>query len=630
MPATPTQTLFASKACRAFCNIALCLVLCLPAAWGSQNGRDGFSGNPQTNNGASCAVCHAPADGTPVPNVTLSGPTVVEAGASYDFQVTVTGGPAQTGGVNISVSDAAGTLAPLTGDLAVSADELAHTTPKTFTAGTLTFDFRWTAPEYNADIVLYAAGNSSNGALDLLGDGIGEATLTVTVQNGGEPPPPPPAPPPAEITLTEYASGFDNPVAIAHAGDDRLFIVEQAGRIRVIDSNGTPQAEAFLDIAAQVDDGGSEMGLLGLAFHPNYAGNGYFYVYYTFDPGPGPDRSRVSRFTVSADPNRADSASERVLLEFEQPFANHNGGDLHFGPDGYLYIASGDGGSGGDPFDYAQTDGALLGKLLRINVDGVTGNGPDCDLSGNSHYRIPPDNAFTDGPGGAGCDEIYAAGLRNPWRFSFDRLTGDLWIGDVGQNAFEEIDFAPAGAGGGLDFGWRCYEGNQPFDLSGCDGAYLFPVHDFAHAEGNCSVTGGFVYRGARYPVLAGRYFFTDFCNSAIRTLSGPLAAPSVTEVLPSGQVSAPAAFGEDAQGELYLASLSDGIIYRIRAVLAAGDIDADGDVDRDDLRFIRAALSTPANGANDPRDLDGDGWITRLDARLLIQQCTEPRCARG
>ncbi|MGI9589781.1 MAG: PQQ-dependent sugar dehydrogenase, partial [Myxococcota bacterium] len=355
---------------------------------------------------------------------------------------------------------------------------------------------------------------------------------------------------------------LDQPVALATAGDDRLFVAERAGRILIVESDGSV-LDPYLEIQSAVDSSVSEQGLLGLAFHPGHASNGFFYVYYTVDPGPGLDRSRVSRFTVSADPNVADPASEVVLLEFEQPYANHNAGDIQFGPDGYLYIASGDGGSGGDPLDLGQTTSSPLGKILRIDVDG-SGGAPDCDLSGGANYRVPPGNAFDDGSGGAGCDEIWALGLRNPWRFSFDRATGDLWIGDVGQNAFEEIDFIPAGTASGLNLGWRCYEGESEFNTAGCGSGYFMPIHTPAHSTGNCSITGGFVYRGAAEPGLTGRYFFTDFCNTAIRTVTRNGSEFLVDEVLPAGAIAQPVAFGEDSAGELYIASLA-GDVFRIR-----------------------------------------------------------------
>ncbi len=553
----------------------------------SQNGRDGFSRNPSTNGGATCNVCLAP--GAAMPAVSISGPTVVGAGTTNEHTVTITGGPAGTGGVNISGSDFAGLLEPSDLELHLIENELSHTAPKVFKGDGITFSFLWTAPEYNTGVTLYAEGNSSNDQWDLIGDGINAHTLDVTVQNGMPRRPPEALLSVGDIQLEEYVTGLNAPVAVTHAGDQRLFIVERAGHIRIIDGNGNLLTTPFLDIVNRVDSDGSEMGLLGLAFHPNYATNGYFYVNYTRDLGSGLDRSRVARFQVSVDPNIADENSELVIVEFEQPFSNHNGGDVHFGPDGYLYIASGDGGSVGDPQDFAQNNNVLLGKLLRVDVDDAPGanDGPDCDISGNAHYRVLPGNAFNDGIGGQGCDEIYATGLRNPWRFSFDRQTGDLWIADVGQGDYEEIDFVISGAAGRLNFGWRCYEGNNIFNTSGCTGQYLFPLYVYSHAGGNCSVTGGFVYRGSEYPKLNGHYFFSDFCNTAIRALSGPSNNPVVSQVLPSNVINAPSTFGEDVNGELYIASLSDGRLYKIRGqptnqlpINNSHDLDGDGKAD--------------------------------------------------
>jgi glucose/arabinose dehydrogenase len=532
--------------------------------------------------------------------------------------------------VGVSVSDGAGELQPLEADLRQLDGELTHSAPKSFAGGEASFSSRYLAPNYDTVVTLYAAGNSTDGELDLLGDGVAAATLAVTVQNGFEDPPPPPPPPAGELEARMFATGLVSPVAIAHAGDERLFVVEQPGVIRIVEPDGSVRPMPFLDIRSRVDDGGSEMGLLGLAFHPDYASNGFFYVNYTRDPGPGLDRTRIARFTVSANPDVANPLSEQVVMEFEQPFANHNGGDLHFGPDGLLYIGVGDGGDSGDPLDNAQHPGRLLGKILRIDVDGVPGpgDGPDCDISGFANYRIPAGNAYTDGPGGAGCDEIFATGLRNPWRFSFDRLTGALWIGDVGQFSVEEIDYVAPGAGGGLNLGWRCYEGSAPFDLTGCSLDYLFPVHEYTHAGGNCSVTGGVVYRGEAFPVIAGQYFFSDFCHPSIRALSGPPGALTVREVLPAGVVAAPSAFGEDVSGELYLASLTTGTLYRLVAVLEPADVDGDGDVDRDDLIPVLLARGTPADGPDDRRDVDGNGWIGRRDVYLVVSNCDRPQCA--
>ncbi|MDX1735743.1 MAG: PQQ-dependent sugar dehydrogenase, partial [Halioglobus sp.] len=345
------------------------------------------------------------------------------------------------------------------------------------------------------------------------------------------------------------------------------FVVERPGVIRILDSSGAVLPTPFLDIQDRVDDGASELGLLGLAFHPDYASNGYFYVYYTMSLNNEPPRfTSVSRFQVSANPDVAAPDSELVILGFYQPYANHNGGDLHFGPQGYLHIASGDGGSGGDPQNYGQTRLTLLGKMLRIDVDTPPSgsDGPDCNFATGAHYSIPPGNAFNDGPGGAGCDEIYVLGARNPWRFTFDSATGAMWIADVGQNAFEEVNYLPPGENGGINLGWRCYEGTAPFNLNNCNLAYLPPVHTYSHATSGCSVTGGRVYRGAAAPWLHGQYFFTDFCQPSIRALSGEPGNLTHRVVLPLGELSAVSTFGEDVQGELYAAELNTGRIYRL------------------------------------------------------------------
>ncbi|MHC4607783.1 MAG: PQQ-dependent sugar dehydrogenase [Planctomycetota bacterium] len=545
------------------CAIAsiLALFLFVPPVSASQFGRDGFSGNPDTNGGAICSVCHTSA--AALPTLAISGPTVVDADSTNMYTATLSGGPGVTGGVNISTSGGIGTLLNVDADLVPIGGEISHAQPKAFGGGSVSFDFEWTAPSFNGDVTFYGAGNSTNGQLDLVGDTIDSAQLVVTVINGGPPPPPDPPPPPAEVALEPFASGLVRPTVIRNAGDDRLFVTEKPGRIRIVGSDGTVVPTPFLDIGASVHEGAQEQGLLGLAFHPSYASNGYFYVYYTIEPMSGLDRSRISRFSVSGDPDVADPASEVVLLEFEQPFSNHNGGDIHFGPDGYLYIASGDGGSGGDPQNNAQTTSNLLGKLLRIDVDGG-GGAPDCDLTGGGNYGVPTDNAFSDGSGGQGCDEIWALGLRNPWRFSFDRSTDDLWIADVGQNNYEEIDFVPSGTASGLNFGWRCYEGNAPYNLTGCSAGYFFPIHAPFHGDGNCSITGGFVYRGVSEPGLDGRYFFSDFCDASIRTVTRDGPGFIVDEVVPAGEISQPVTFGEDVNGELYVASFA-GSILRIR-----------------------------------------------------------------
>jgi glucose/arabinose dehydrogenase len=609
---------------------AVAAVLAVAPADASRFGRNGFSGDPDTNGGAVCSVCHAPGEAQS-PQVFLQGPTQVDAGDTVRYTVTLLGGPAVTGGVNVSVSGAVGSLVPVDDSLQLVAEELAHTEPQPFAGDQLTFAFDWTAPAWDTDVVFYAAGNSTNGNLDLENDGVASATFDVAVVNGFEDPPPPPPPPsPSAVALETVASGLAAPVVVTSAGDERLFVAEQEGRVRVISPDGTLRATPFLDITDRVKLGFSEEGLLGLVFHPDYAKNGRFFVNYIFDPGARRDRTRISQFEVSADdPDLADPASEVVLLEFPQPFDNHNGGDMHFGPDGLLYIASGDGGSGGDPRNLAQDPAALLGKILRIDVDGTPGpgTGPDCALPGAS-YAVPPGNAWNDGPGGEGCDEVFALGLRNPWRMAFDRETGDLWIADVGQSDVEEVSVIPSGAAGGLNLGWRCFEGSEPYDLSGCDGSYLAPVFEYTHDAGDCSITGGFVYRGSDFPGLRGQYFFSDFCNPAVRSLSGPLSALVETEVLEAGDFLF-STFGEDARGELYAADFIGGIVYRLvaTAVDLTGDVDGDGDVDAIDLGLVWRARGTAA-APGDPRDIDGDGRITRQDVFLVFSNCTREGCA--
>lgn len=353
------------------------------------------------------------------------------------------------------------------------------------------------------------------------------------------------------IDIEAVASGFDRPVDIVHADDDRLFIVEKGGTIRIIDENNNVLATPFLDIENRVNDSASERGLLGLAFHPDYANNGYFFVNYTDNSGGD---TRVARFRVSDEnPNQADPNSEVILMEFNQPFSNHNGGDLCFGPDGYLYISTGDGGSGGDPQNNAQNRLNFLGKILRIDVD-----------NGNP-YSIPETNpfAFDDFT----LDEIWALGLRNPWRISFDRLTGDLWIGDVGQNDYEEISFQPADSPGGENYGWRCYEGFEPYNTSNCEDEafYTPPVFAYAHSFSvGCSITGGYVYHGTNFPSLAGRYLYADFCSGNFWALTPNPDGTYTNDPVYDGIAGEYSSFGEDQEGELYVAAYDLGIIYRI------------------------------------------------------------------
>jgi glucose/arabinose dehydrogenase len=347
-------------------------------------------------------------------------------------------------------------------------------------------------------------------------------------------------------------AGLQNPVDIANArdGSGRLFIVEQPGRIRVA-KNGQLTAAPFLDLTALVQFGG-EQGLLGLAFHPQFRDNGLFFVNYTRRPDGA---TVVAGYRVSTtDPDRADPASVVQLLLIPQPFANHNGGAVKFGPDGYLYVATGDGGSANDPGNRAQNTFEWLGKLLRIDVDR------------GALYAIPPDNPFANGI--AGRTEVWAYGLRNPWRISFDRQTGDLYIADVGQNAVEEVDFVAAGTGAGTNFGWHVMEGSQCTALGGgpaCGSATLVPpVIEYTHAFG-CSITGGGVYRGTQAPALFGRYLYGDYCSgtlwSAARDEQGVWRT---RQELATGF--AITTFGEDEAGELYVANANDGTVYRIVA----------------------------------------------------------------
>lgn len=360
-------------------------------------------------------------------------------------------------------------------------------------------------------------------------------------------------PDPSGYSWQPVISGLDLPVDIQNAGDDsgRLFVVEKRGRIRIL-QNGQLLPVPFLDIQARVGSQNTEQGLLGLAFHPRYAESGLFFVNYIDLDG----NTVIARFKVSAsDPNRADPTGEVQLLHVEQPYANHNGGQLAFSPDGYLYIGMGDGGSGGDPHGNGQSPDTWLGKLLRIDVDR------------GERYTIPPDNPFARG---GGLPEIWAYGLRNPWRFSFDRQTGDLYIGDVGQDKWEEIDFLPAGSPGGANFGWNYHEGNHPFKGQPPAGAkFVWPIVEYPHGGmpagqmSGCSVTGGIVYRGAALPDWQSTYLFGDFCNGSVfglvRTSENSWQAGVLFD---SG--AAISAFGMDEAGEVYLADYYTGGVYRL------------------------------------------------------------------
>src|SRR5215813_5397102 len=346
-----------------------------------------------------------------------------------------------------------------------------------------------------------------------------------------------------DITLQTLATGVVSVTSIENARDSRLFPTIQTGRILVWDGTRilpTP----FLDITSLVSCC-TERGLLSAAFHPNYAGNGFFFVYYTNTAG----NLTIARYSVAAaNPNLANAASGVVLLTIPHPTnANHNGGQLQFGPDGYLYIGTGDGGSGNDPPCNAQRDDVLLGKLLRIDVDQNVNSSP--------FYGIPSTNPFVGD--GLPLDEIWAKGLRNPWRFSFDRMTGDLYIGDVGQDVREEIDFQPRASTGGENYGWKIMEGTRcgDGDSSGCPATvppcnspvFKYPIYEYDHSVGDCSVTGGYIYRGSVYPDLGGTYFYGDYCTGKIWG-NGRLLTPRAAGL---------STFGQDAAGELYLGTVN-------------------------------------------------------------------------
>jgi glucose/arabinose dehydrogenase len=353
------------------------------------------------------------------------------------------------------------------------------------------------------------------------------------------------------LGLVSVKAGFTQPVAIASAGDGsgRLFVVEQAGRIRII-RNGTLLAAPFLDISARVSCCG-ERGLLGLAFHPSYRSNGRFYVYYT-DTGGSLVIAEYRRSSTNA--NRAASTERRLLRIPHPDQANHNGGQLAFGPDGYLYVGTGDGGGGGDPYENGQQRAVLLGKLLRI-APNVTSSTPA--------YRVPATNPWAKST--TIRREIWAYGLRNPWRFSFDRSTGDLWIGDVGQNTYEEVNrsLRSAGGGRGANYGWDQYEALSCFEGPCTSAGKIFPLTSYAHGANGCSVTGGYVYRGSRSPVLVGRYLFGDFCSGRIWTVAAGGAARQDPVLLGDAgfQISA---FGQDEAGELYVVDYAGGHIYEV------------------------------------------------------------------
>ncbi len=347
------------------------------------------------------------------------------------------------------------------------------------------------------------------------------------------------------VGLQLFAEGFTAPTEIVNAGDSRLFVAEQGGMIKIVNVDGLVNAAPFLNLSGFISTGG-ERGLLGLAFHPQYETNGYFYVDYTDPAG----NTVIARYTRDvANPDMADPTSKVELLTVQQPFSNHNGGCLRFGPDGYLYIAMGDGGSGGDPNNNAQNKNSLLGKLLRI------------DVNNGSPYTNPATNPFMGSIDGA--DEVWAYGLRNPWKFSFNRTTGELWIADVGQDAREEINRMPSGTAG-VNYGWRCYEGSVVYNGAGCDAAssYTMPFAEYTHAStSGCSITGGYVYTGTVFPAFTGKYIFADYCNNKVGLLDTTTGAISYSTAFGGNNITA---FGEDNTGEIYAAGKTSGKIYRV------------------------------------------------------------------
>jgi glucose/arabinose dehydrogenase len=372
------------------------------------------------------------------------------------------------------------------------------------------------------------------------------------------------------IALQSFATGFSEPLEITHAGDSRLFVVQKGGLIRIVNANGSVNATPFLDLSTLVSTN-SERGLLGLAFHPNYATNGFFFVNYSNTAG----NTVIAKYSVSANANIANTTGT-ILMTINQPYSNHNGGSIKFGSDGYLYIAMGDGGSSGDPQGYSQNlsltninvvsnpSRIYLGKMLRIDVN-TTAPG--------LNYGFPSTNPYVNE---AGKQEIWAIGLRNPWKFSFNRLNGDLWIADVGQGSVEEIDKVVNPLTAGLNFGWRCYEGNSTYNITGCASAstMTFPFSQYARSGGACSVTGGYFYSGSMYPNFQNKYFFTDYCDDKIRMVNSAGVITTSTSFSNNNF----ATFGEDINGELYVAGISSGTIYKvIDSSLSSSDFENNG-----------------------------------------------------
>ncbi|MBD3297792.1 MAG: glucose dehydrogenase [candidate division Zixibacteria bacterium] len=433
----------------------------------------------------------------------------------------------------------------------------------------------------------------------------------------------------ATVSSQLYASGFSRPVFLTHAPADsgREFVVEQGGLIKIV-KGGTVEATPFLDLTNDVTCC-NERGLLGLAFHPDYESNGYFYVNYT---RASDSATVISRFSVSANPDSADETSETVLLLVQQPEPNHNGGCLQFGPDGMLYCGMGDGGGGFDqhgPIGNAQDPGTLLGKMIRLDVDA------------GAPY-VPGDNPWAGVQAGFDTlDLIWAFGVRNPWRFSFDRATGDMYIGDVGQSTREEVDFQPATSPGGDNYGWRCKEGDNCTGLSGCtcaDPLLTDPVYDYANASGECAVTGGYVYRGCSAPELDGQYLFGDYCSARIWAITHDgTTATDTTELTadlnPGGDIGLLSSFGEDAAGDLYIVDLGGEVFKIVSDQPDCGacscplqaDLNVDTFHDAVDLNLLIGVIFFNANDPQDPdcpitrSDFNADTFADAVDLNLMI-----------
>lgn len=412
---------------------------------------------------------------------------------------------------------------------------------------------------------------------------------------------------PLDLSLELFAEGFSLPTSMTNSGvveDGRLFVTQQGGQIRIIDASGNHRPTPFLDITPKVSLYG-ENGLLGLAFDPDYSNNGYFYIYYT---QRDTRHNHLARYQVNpTNPNQALSNSETILMIIEQPKDGHNGGGLAFGPDNYLYIGVGDGGlqPKTNPTTKPQELNSLLGKILRIDVRETAVNQPDC---GTAHYTIPADNPFADGDGNQ-CDEIWAYGLRNPWRISFDRETGDLFIGDVGENEWEEINWQAADSAGGANYGWPCYEANAAYNTTYCDShpiQHQTPIFAIPHGDPNshCSVSGGYIYRGTKFPAMQGHYLLSDFCSGFIWSLN---RQDNNWESYSYGdQTDFPVTFGEDIDGELYLAELLSGKIYHLveNTKLPSLAVTLTGPTANNGIDPIRYELTVTNNGNGDATNL--------------------------